>query len=365
MLNSQSLNKRSPLIIPAVTVAIALLAGARPSTAQRRVTTNFDLGWRFHLGHLPHAEDPSLTDSTWRTLDLPHDWSIEGDFSAQNPAGAGGGALPGGIGWYRKTFTIPAADSSRLVFVDFEGVYRNSEVWINGHYLGKRPYGYSSFRYELTPHLRYGSSPNLIAVRVDNSQQPNSRWYSGSGIYRHTRLVMTGKVHVDHWGTYVTTPVVTAESATVEIRTSVRNALPNDTSVRLVTTVYDPAGKEPPIIVTSPVRLTRDSVGTVRQRFTIRRPRRWSLEHPSLPRRLDHRLWSYGLRRRLHDAVRRPQLRLPRRQRLLPQRPTRQDSRRLPPPRPRLVRQCRQRPRARAAARGHAGDGRQRDQDVP
>ena len=269
----------------ALGVAVALFAGsATPSTAQRRLITNFDRGWRFHLGDVPHGEAPSLSDSAWRTLDLPHDWSIEGEFSAQNPAGAGSGALPGGIGWYRKSFTLPAADSSRLVSVEFDGVYRNSEVWINGHYLGKRPYGYSSFRYELTPHLRYGGARNLIAVRVDNSQQPNSRWYSGSGIYRHTRLVTTGKVYVEHWGTYVTTPFVSADSAMVEIHTTVRNTLPVDTSVSLTTTFYDPTGKEYPIVVTSNDRISHDSSLTRRHRVTIHRPKRWSLEHPYLYR---------------------------------------------------------------------------------
>ena len=263
---------------------VMLLAIALPATAQRRVTTNFDRDWKFQLGDVTDAQDPSLSDSTWRTLDLPHDWSIEGAFSARNPAGAGGGALPGGIGWYRKSFTVPAADGSRLTFVEFDGVYRNSQVWINGHYLGKRPYGYSSFSYELTPYLHYGSARNLIAVRVDNSQQPNSRWYSGSGIYRHTRLVTTGQVHVEHWGTYVTTPFVSAESAMVDIRTTVRNALPNDSTVWVTTTVYDPTGKAPPITVMGPVKLRRDSVTTVRHRLTIRRPKRWSLEHPYLYR---------------------------------------------------------------------------------
>src|SRR5919201_4582596 len=155
----------------------------------QRQTTSFDRDWRFHLGNVPGAQESAFNDSTWRTLDVPHDWSIEGEFSEQNPAGVAGGALPGGVGWYRKTFIVPAADSGKVMVVEFDGVYRNSEVWINGHYLGKRPYGYSSFRYELTPYLRYKTptlrpsngptvqpTSNVIAVRVDNSQQPNSRW---------------------------------------------------------------------------------------------------------------------------------------------------------------------------------------------
>jgi len=173
----------------------------------QRHTLNLDRGWRFHLGDLPGAQELGFDDAGWRTLDVPHDWSIEGAFSDTNPAGAHGGALPGGVGWYRKAFSIPQMDTGRLVFVEFDGVYRNSEVWINGRYLGKRPYGYSSFRYALTPYLPYGRGRNEIAVRVDNSQQPNSRWYSGSGIYRHVRLVTMEPVHVDQWGTYITTPL--------------------------------------------------------------------------------------------------------------------------------------------------------------
>ena len=181
-------------------------------------TINFDHDWRFHLGDVTGAQAVDFHDAEWRRLDVPHDWSIEGAFSEQNPAGAAGGALPGGVAWYRKTFSMWPADSDRVAYIEFDGVYRNSEVWINGAYLGKRPYGYSSFRYELTPHLRY-HAPNVIVVRVDNSAQPNSRWYSGSGIYRHVRLVTSDPVHVDHWGTYITTPRVADDSSHVTIRT--------------------------------------------------------------------------------------------------------------------------------------------------
>src|SRR5436190_6577897 len=222
-------------------LVLVIVAG---SLAAQRKTEEFDSRWRFHLGDAPGAQDVAFDDAAWRSLDVPHDWSIEGEFSEQNPAGVGGGALPGGVGWYRKTFSVPAADSGRLVFVEFDGVYRNSEVWINGRYLGKRPYGYSAFRYELTPQLRYGTERNVIAVRVDNSQQPNSRWYSGSGIYRHVRLVTTDRVHVDQWGTYVTTPAVSAESSRVTILTSVRNEGHGRQRVVLRTIVYDSGGKE-------------------------------------------------------------------------------------------------------------------------
>ncbi|HWC74089.1 MAG TPA: glycoside hydrolase family 2 TIM barrel-domain containing protein, partial [Gemmatimonadales bacterium] len=249
----------------------------------QRQTANFDSGWRFHLGDIPGgaAQQPAFADAGWRKLDLPHDWSIEGTFSEQNPAGVAGGALPGGIGWYRKTFTLPAGDTAKTVFVEFDGVYRNSEVWINGQELGKRPYGYSSFRYELTPHVHFGSQRNVIAVRVDNSQQPNSRWYSGSGIYRHVRLVTTNPVHVDQWGTYVTTPAVSAESAQVAMRTTIRNERRGAAPITVRTIVYDSAGKQVAANSTD-AEVPSDSITEVTQALMLPRPALWSLERPYL-----------------------------------------------------------------------------------
>ena len=261
---------------------LVLLLAAFPAAAQRR-SLAFDRDWRFHLGDVSGAQEVAFDDPGWRPLDLPHDWSIEGAFSDTNPAGANGGALPGGVGWYRKAFAVSQNDTGRLVFVEFDGVYRNSQVWINGQYLGKRPYGYSSFRYELTPHLRYGRERNVIAVRVDNSQQPNSRWYSGSGIYRHVRLVTTSPVHVDQWGTYVTTPEVTAASARVTIRTTVRNASQADQPITLRTVFYDAVGQEV-AAATTEARVARDSVTEIAQDLLIRNPTRWSLERPYLYR---------------------------------------------------------------------------------
>ena len=248
----------------------------------QRQTQTFDRDWRFHLGDVPGAEQPAFDDSKWRRLEVPHDWSIEGAFSEQNPAGVAGGALPGGVGWYRKTFSVPAADSGKVVFVEFDGVYRNSEVWINGQSLGKRPYGYSSFRYELTPHLRYRAR-NVIAVRVDNSQQPNSRWYSGSGIYRHVRLVTSDPVHAAQWGTYITTPVVSVDSSHVTIRTSLRNERQVEQPVVLSTVVYDSAGTEVAAVSTMG-RVASDSVAELVQDLTISRPALWSVERPYLYR---------------------------------------------------------------------------------
>ena len=214
----------------------------RASGTVRKII-NFDSAWKFYLGNLPDLQDPSFKDSNWRHLDLPHDWSIEGEFSEKNPATPSGGALPGGIGWYRKSFTLPEKEKTKSVFIDFDGVYKNSEVWINGNYLGKRPYGYSSFRYELSPYLNFGTKVNVIAVKVDNSAQPNSRWYSGSGIYRNVWLVITNKVFVDHWGTSVTTPEVTETSAKINIKTKISNRSSKAQIATLTTILLNPVGR--------------------------------------------------------------------------------------------------------------------------
>ncbi|HEX7334342.1 MAG TPA: beta-galactosidase GalB [Pyrinomonadaceae bacterium] len=257
-------------------VASLCFANSRPG---KRVIFNED--WRFNLGDVTSGQNEDLNDSQWRRLDLPHDWSIEGEFSEKAPAGTGGGALPGGIGWYRKSFTVPITAKGKAIFIEFDGVYRNSEVWINGHYLGKRPYGYISFQYELTPHLIYGSNKNVIAVKVDNSKQPNSRWYSGSGIYRNVWLTTVDPVHVEHWGTYWTTPEVNSQSATVVIKTKVNNSSKSETPVNLTTTIQDASGRV--VARGSEKNVTpKDSHAEVSQTLKVSSPLLWSDERPYL-----------------------------------------------------------------------------------
>ena len=255
------------------------LPGNKGISANRKA--DFDMGWRFHLGEVPAAKEINFADNSWRQLNLPHDWSIEGEFSKDNPAGVGGGALPGGIGWYRKTFTLPETDKNKSVFIDFDGVYMNSDVWINGHFLGNRPYGYSSFRYEMTPYLNYGNKPNVIAVRVDNSNQPNSRWYSGSGIYRNVWLVTVGKIHVNHWGTFVSTPTVDKNKAIINVQTTIRNEMANSSIVTLKTILQDKNGKE---VASSSAKesISGGSSKTFSQQLKITNPGLWSTSHPVL-----------------------------------------------------------------------------------
>ena len=211
--------------------------------SQARERQNFDAGWRFILADSAQMAGSSYQDGHWRMLNLPHDWAIEGDFLASNPSGAGGGALPGGIGWYRKHFFI---DSERIsgsrYFIEFDGVYMNSTVFVNGQKVGFRPYGYSSFEYDITKYLKQGS--NVIAVRVDNSDQPNSRWYSGCGIYRHVWLTRTSSVHVKHWGVHVVTD---AQTGQVKVAVDVEGK-----NYKVRNTVYDAAGKEVGMKVRNP-----------------------------------------------------------------------------------------------------------------
>ena len=199
---------------------------------------NFDKGWRFALVDSVQMSSPEYDDAAWRLLNVPHDWAIEGDFSASAPSGNSGGALPGGIGWYRKTFNVDKADEGKQLYIDFDGVYMNAKVWINGTLLGQRPYGYSSFRYDLTPYIIFGGK-NVVAVRVDNSDQPNSRWYSGCGIYRHVWLNKTNKIHVAHWGTHVV-----AEGNKVKVSVVVDNMTGKEERIVVRNKVVDATGKK-------------------------------------------------------------------------------------------------------------------------
>jgi len=246
-----------------------------------RSRSSFNEGWKFHLGDVATAMQPTFDDSQWRVLNLPHDWSIEADFSDKNPATPGGGALPGGTGWYRKSFKIPATEKSKLIYIEFDGVYRNSEVWINGKYLGKRPFGYSSFRYELTSFLNYGDNPNIIAVKADNSQQPNSRWYSGSGIYRNVWLTSINPVHINFWGTYITTPEVHEKEARVAIQTIITNTTTNDKSVKVEQTLMNAEGKIVSKVISTSV-LKSGLSDIINQSLQVDNPVLWKIENPYL-----------------------------------------------------------------------------------
>ena len=253
--------------------AVVLGVSARSTTAQRQ-RLSMDPGWRFTLGDPAGAERPDFDDRQWRRLDLPHDWSIEGTPTQDAPSGGRGGYFPTGLGWYRKAFRVPAGAQGREVWLEFDGVYMNSDVWINGVHLGNRPFGYSSFAHDVTRHIVSGI--NVVAVRVDNSAQPNSRWYTGSGIYRHVWLSVVAPLHVGHWGITVTTPRVDSASADVVVRTHVENDGAAAVRPTLRSTVLDAAGREIAHADTTLVVAGRQSAD-VEQHVVVSSPRLWSV----------------------------------------------------------------------------------------
>jgi beta-galactosidase len=257
-------------------VFLAALVATLPGWSGER--RNFDAEWRFFKGDATGAEQAGFNDRAWRKLDLPHDWSIEGPYAASNASGMG--FLPGGIGWYRKTFSLPEAARGRIVSIAFDGVYRDSDVWINGHHLGHRPYGYSSFAYELTPNLNFGAKPNVVAVRGDHSEAADSRWYTGSGIYRHVWLIDSAPVHVAHWGTYVFTPVVTDAQALVTTETTVANQA-KGAAVRVETSIEDAGGKTV-ATASSEQEVPAGQSRTFVQQAAVAKPALWSTAAPNL-----------------------------------------------------------------------------------
>jgi beta-galactosidase len=253
--------------------------GAQPRSSPRLIKS-FDSDWRFHQGELDGAHKIEFDDRAWRKLDVPHDWSIEGPFDKNNPTRGAGGFLPAGVGWYRKHFTLPTNDANRRVFIEFDGVMASSDVWINGFHLGRRPYGYVSFSYELTGHLNFENKPNVLTVRADNSGQPASRWYSGAGIYRHVRLVITGPVHVTQWGTFVTTPKINDQEASVHVRSTIINQDGKAHEFSIQTRIVAPTGAVVARSETPNRKIEPGESLNIERDLTVRNPRRWDLAHP-------------------------------------------------------------------------------------
>ena len=253
--------------------------------AQNSGTELFDNNWLFYRGGAQGAENPKLDDSRWRKVDLPHDWSIEdlpGTHSPFNPAAidqVNGGFTTGGTGWYRKQFTIPLAQKGKRIIIQFDGVYMNPTVFINGQNIGEHPYGYTSFWYDITDKIKVGGK-NVIAVEVKNEGQ-NSRWYSGSGIYRHVWLRLADPVHIAQWGTAITTPDVNVSSATINIKTKILNESGHDLKVGLITRILDQKGAE-----VGKVQKDEDIKAglsaVINQSAEISKPELWSCETPVL-----------------------------------------------------------------------------------
>lgn len=256
---------------------LPLYASAEETTSPREVT-NFDRDWKFSLAAVRDGQLPEFDDSSWRTLDLPHDWSAEHDF---DPSFASGTAyLPGGTGWYRKTFHAPLEWAGRHVELVFDGIYRNSTVWINGKLVAERPSGYTPIAANLTPHLALGEK-NVVAVRVKRDVVADSRWYPGSGIYRHVRLHVTEPVHVVRSGTFISTPRVTAARADISVKNEIINRKDTSTRVRVVTVVSSPDGTELSR-QSSSVSIEAGSIATEAHWHVVEKPRLWSTPSPTL-----------------------------------------------------------------------------------
>src|ERR1017187_8356716 len=233
--NSKMKNARHFLRTVLIFLQLLILA----AVGEARVAQDFDTGWLFSKGDFASAMMPAFDDHGWQPVTLPHDWSSDGPFSRD--FGSGNGYAPGGIGWYRKHFSVPEDFLNQCVSVEFDGVYDYSEVWVNGQFVGARPYGYSSFQYDLTPFVKFGGD-NVLAVRVDHARFADSRYYTGSGIYRNVRLVVAEKLHVAHWGVCITTPKLKPDSASVRIETTIENASGIEKSFTLETEIVAPDG---------------------------------------------------------------------------------------------------------------------------
>jgi beta-galactosidase len=256
--------------------------GGGTTTGRVRAIIPFDSGWLFNKGDATGAEQPGFLDAGWRSLSVPHDWSIEGPFSQTAATTGRGGYLPSGISWYRKHFTLPPNLSGHDIFVEFDGVMANSDIYINGVHLGHHPYGYVSFRYDMTAAVKFGGGDNVLAVKTDTSLQPASRFYAGAGIYRHVRVVAAAPVHVDQWATYVTTPTVTATSATVHVTTTVVNTGLTAADISVQGTCSDPGGAELAPVTTPQQNIAAGGSATFALDVAVKNPSLWDVTTPNL-----------------------------------------------------------------------------------
>lgn len=263
----------APALLPARAGAVTVVS----VSGERRL--GFNEAWRFAKDALDGAEQPAFDDAGWTELRLPHDWAISGPFDSKlNPHT---GALPiFGTGWYRKAFTLPENARSRYFSIEFDGAMSNAQVWLNGQKLGERPYGYSSFAFDLTPYLNFGREPNILAVRL-SPEDHSSRWYPGAGIYRNVWLTVTGPVHVAHWGTYVTSPEISDDQARIDVRTELRNRTARAANVGLRSSILDQDGKSVATGVTQ-VTIAANGAEASSATLMVARPNRWDIDHPYL-----------------------------------------------------------------------------------
>ena len=264
----------------AVCFAVLIVPVVAAEGSSPRQYRELATGWKFYKGDNDGAEKITFDDTLWKSVSVPHDWSIEGPYSQEWASGTG--YLPGGVGWYRNTFRLDSGSKRKRVFVEFDGVYRNSEVWINGHFLGKRPNGYISFQYDLTPYVRFDGDDNILAVRVDHSDFADSRWYTGSGIYRPVRLCLTEPVRIATWGVFVSTPSVSADQAEIRIETTIDTlaSLPND--IQLTSCILDSEGQVIAQATTAGGAVDAEPQKPILQQAMVKNPRLWSVDTPVL-----------------------------------------------------------------------------------
>lgn len=235
-------------------------------------------GWKFYLGDVTEAKDPAFNDNRWRNIDLPHDWSVKGQLSPTLASATG--YLPGGIAWYRKTLNVPQDKQGEKVYLYFEGVYNRSEVFINGQLLGKRPNGYISFMYDATPYIKYGQD-NVIAVRVDHSKSADSRWYTGSGIYRNVWAIYAHPVHIAQWGVYTYPKAVAKNNATLGIEVELENGTSDKAGLSILNELISPEGH---VIARNnkKVEVVANGTNKVAIDLKVSNPKLWSIDSPHL-----------------------------------------------------------------------------------
>ena len=265
------------ILIYLVSLYSLLISCSNPSVSTREIE-DFNYNWKFNLGDISGAENANFNDLNWKTLNVPHDWSIEEGYKKEGKTAASTGFTPGGIGWYRKSFSVNELGKGKQITILFDGVYNNSSVWINGHLLGTRPNGYSSFSYDLSNHLKYDGTPNTIAVKVDHKAYVDSRWYTGSGIYRKVQLIKKAPLHIAQWGVQITTPKVTTSVAEIAVKTKLTNLAPVERKKVTVKHIIKDASQN--IIASKEVGVT--DLKSINTSIEITSPKLWSIENPNL-----------------------------------------------------------------------------------
>ena len=256
---------------------------ARSLSGSSRQVTELAAGWSFAKGDPAYAETPAFDDGPWQQVTVPQDWAIAQPFDKDSKTGGPGAFLPGGVSWYRRHLKVASSDSGKRIYVEFDGVMAHSKVWLNGHLLGERPNGYVSFGYELTPFVNFGGD-NVLAVRTDTSLQPASRWYEGAGIYRKVRLVVEDPVHVERWGTYVTTPSVSREEAQVRVQVQVQNQSAESAATSVRVRLVAPDGRMAAMGTSEVQQIGADTDAPYDVRLTVHSPDRWDVGHPAMYR---------------------------------------------------------------------------------